>query len=81
MNTEPFSAQNRIKILKEAENMANLTAKELSALEDQLAGEEILVKKYTAFAEQCTDNALKAKCNSIANTHRKHYNTLLGYLR
>jgi len=61
--------------------MANLTSKELAALEDQLAGEEILVKKYTTFAQQCTDSALKTKWGAIADTHRKHYNTLLGYLR
>ncbi len=61
--------------------MPNLTSKELSALEDQLAGEEILVKKYRSFAEQCTDNALKTKCTSIADTHQKHFNTLLGYLK
>lgn len=61
--------------------MPNLTSKELSALEDQLAGEEILVKKYRSFAEQCSDNALRTKCTAIADTHQKHFNTLLGYLK
>ncbi len=61
--------------------MPNLTSKELSALEDQLAGEEILVKKYRTFSNQCTDATLKNKCSSIADTHQRHFNTLLGYLK
>ena len=61
--------------------MPNLTSKELAALEDQLAEEEILVKKYRTFADDCTDNALKSKCSAIADTHQKHFNTLLGYLK
>ena len=58
--------------------MPNLTSKELAALEDQLAEEEILVKKYRTFAD---DSALKSKCAAIADTHQKHFNTLLGYLK
>ena len=61
--------------------MPNLTSKELAALEDQLAEEEILVKKYRTFADDCTDSALKSKCSAIADTHQKHFNTLLGYLK
>lgn len=61
--------------------MPNLTSKELSALEDQLAGEEILVKKYRTFSNRCTDANLKNKCSSIADTHQRHFNTLLGYLK
>lgn len=58
----------------------NLTSKELSALEDQLNYESVLIKKYRTFAQQCSDQALKNKCNQIADRHQSHYNTLLGYL-
>ena len=40
--------------------MANLTAKELSALEDQLNYEQMLVKKYKAYSQAATDPQIKA---------------------
>ncbi len=61
--------------------MSNITAKELSALEDQLGYENVLIKKYRAFALQCTDTELQTKCNAIADKHQHHYNTLMGYLK
>lgn len=60
--------------------MANLTTKELSALEDQMGQEQILVKKYQTFAAQCQDQTLKNKCSEYASKHQAHFNTLLGYL-
>ena len=59
----------------------NLTTKELSALEDQLNYEQILIKKYRAFSSQCNDTQLKVKCNQIADKHQQHFNTLMGYLQ
>ena len=38
--------------------MANLTSKELTALEDQINSEQTLVKKYQAMASLCTDTKL-----------------------
>ena len=35
--------------------MANLTTKELTALDDQIRHEQVLVKKYQAMACLCTD--------------------------
>ncbi len=60
--------------------MADLTAKELSALTDQLSQEEVLVKKYRMYAQQLSDVQLKAKCEQIAAEHQNHYNTLMSYL-
>ncbi len=60
--------------------MQNLTSKELSALEDQLNYENLLITKYRTFAEQCTDPTLKSKCSSIADKHQDHFNTLMYYL-
>lgn len=60
--------------------MANITSKELSALEDQLNYESLLVTKYRTFSEQCTDQVLKDKCTQIADKHQKHFNTLMYYL-
>lgn len=60
--------------------MANLTTKELTALEDQLGYEQVLVKKYSAMAGQCTDPTIKTSLQSISQKHQQHYDKLLTYL-
>jgi len=61
--------------------MANLTSKELTALEDQIGHEQTLVKKYEAFAGLCSDTKIQQDFSCIANKHRQHYNTLVGFLQ
>lgn len=60
--------------------MANLTAKELTAIEDQLSVEQNLIKKYHMYAGQCQDTVLKQKCQEIAQKHQCHFDTLMGHL-
>ena len=60
--------------------MANLTAKELSALEDQLNCEQMLIKKFKAYAQVATDPQVKTTCEQIADQHKHHYDTLMGHL-
>lgn len=60
--------------------MSNLTEKELTAIGDQLAIEDNLIKKYDMYATQCEDMVLKQKCTDIANKHRCHFDTLLNHL-
>ena len=60
--------------------MANLTAKELTAIEDQLGIEQNLIKKYNMYAQTSGDGQLKTKCEQIASRHQCHYDTLLGHL-
>ena len=60
--------------------MANLTAKELSALEDQLNYEQMLVKKYKAYSQAATDPQIKASWEQMANQHKQHFDTLMGHL-
>ena len=57
-----------------------LTSKELTALEEQLSVEKVLIKKYRTIANNCTDKTLKSKCEEIATKHQNHYNKLLSYL-
>jgi hypothetical protein len=57
-----------------------LTEKELTAIEDQLGGEKLLVTKIRAYAQMCTDPQLKQKCESIASKHQTHYDQLLSFL-
>jgi hypothetical protein len=60
--------------------MASITSKELSALEDQLNCEQVLVKKYHTFAGQCVDPQLKTKCEQVAARHQDHFNRLMTHL-
>ncbi|MCI9068763.1 MAG: spore coat protein [Lachnospiraceae bacterium] len=60
--------------------MANLTTKELSALEDQLSMEQLLIKKYKMVASMATDQEIKTKCDQIANKHQEHFNRLMSHL-
>ena len=65
---------------KEAAAMPQLTAKELTALGDQLGMECSLVKKYEMYAQVCADPQLRTKCEETAAKHRNHYQALLGLL-
>ena len=46
--------------------MANLTSKELTALEDQIGCEATLVKKYEAMACLCPDEKVRRDLQPIA---------------
>lgn len=61
--------------------MANLTAKELNALEDQLGFEKMLTCKYQAAAQACTDEQLKTSYQTYAAQHQQNYTSLLAYLK
>lgn len=61
--------------------MANLTSKELSALEDQISYEQTLVKKYEAMACLCNDTKIQQDLNNFANKHRQHFSTLVNFLQ
>ena len=61
--------------------MPNITGKELAYIEDQLSHEEMLVKKYQAASNQCSDQALKTKFTQVAKIHQQHYQTLLNHLQ
>lgn len=60
--------------------MASLTSKELSAIEDQLNLEQVLVKKFKMYAQNASDPQLKTQCEQIAAKHQIHYTRLLQEL-
>ncbi|HIZ84024.1 MAG TPA: spore coat protein [Firmicutes bacterium] len=60
--------------------MANLTAKELSALEDQLNMEKLLIKKYKMVSSMAVDQEVKTKCEQVAAKHQEHFNRLMSHL-
>lgn len=61
--------------------MPHITSKELGAIGEALTLEENLVAKYSAYAAQATDAALKAKYEEIAANHRRHYDELYSHLK
>ena len=61
--------------------MANLTAKELTALEDQISHEQTLISKYRAMACLCNNTSIQQELNSAAQKHQQHYNTLVTFLQ
>ena len=54
--------------------MANLTTKELGALEDQLTFEKVMCCKYQDAMQQCS-------YQQYANQHRENYESLLKFLK
>lgn len=61
--------------------MANLTAKELTAISEQAGSEEMLVKKFESMAAMCTDTKIQQDLYGFANKHRAHYNTIISFLQ
>ncbi len=60
--------------------MANLTSKELTAIEEQLGAESVLIAKYKQLANTTEDPALSNSLNQIAQKHQNHFDTLYQFL-
>ena len=61
--------------------MTNLSEKELSALNDSLSEEGLLVKKFQMLASQTQDTEISNKFMEISKRHQKHYNDLYSLLK
>lgn len=61
--------------------MAQLSEKELSALNDLLADEQLLTKKFSMLAKQTNDSEIQQKFEQISQQHQGHFNTLYEYLK
>lgn len=61
--------------------MAQLSEKELSALNDLLADEELLTKKFSMLAKQTGDSEISQKYEQISRQHQEHFNSLYEYLK
>lgn len=60
--------------------MPNLSAKELTALGEQLGLEQMLVAKFSSMSNQSTDPQIKQKLADIAQKHQSHYDQLKTFL-
>jgi rubrerythrin len=61
--------------------LVNLTAKELTALEDQIGMEKTLVKKYQAMSSMCNDAKISQCLSDFAQKHQQHCTTLMTFLQ
>lgn len=61
--------------------MAKLSEKELSSLNDLLADEELMVKKFKMLAMQTQDQEIRQKYERIAEQHQGHFNALYAHLQ
>ena len=61
--------------------MANLTAKELTGISDQLDFEKVLWSKYQTAVQETQDSQLKSCFQQYADQHRQNYNCLLNFLK
>lgn len=60
--------------------MAQLSEKELSSIQELLADEDLLVKKFQMLAEHAQDEKVKSKMMEISNKHQEHLNELYSKL-
>lgn len=60
--------------------MAQLSEKELSCIQDLLADEDLLVKKFQMLAEHASDEKVKNKLMEISGKHQEHLNELYAKL-
>lgn len=60
--------------------MAQLSEKELSSIQELLADEDLLVKKFQMLAEHAQDEKVKSKMLEISNKHQEHLNELFSKL-
>ena len=66
---------------KEAQLLGQLSEKELSALNDLLADEELLTKKFKMLASHTQDPEIRQKYERISEQHQGHFNALYEQLR
>ena len=58
----------------------NLTTKELTAIEEQLGQEQLLIQKFRMYAQMTQDQQLRSSCEQIAAKHQIHKDKLLNLL-
>lgn len=61
--------------------MTQLSEKELSSLNDLLADEELLTKKFKMLASETQDPEIRQKYERISAQHQGHFNALYAYLK
>jgi rubrerythrin len=66
---------------REENKMAQITAKELSAISDLLSVEETVIAKYKEYACRASDSVLKNQYEQMAQRHQRHFDELYANLK
>ena len=61
--------------------MAQISEKELGTINDLIAEEGLLVKKFQMLAKQTEDTEIQQKYERISNQHQGHLNALYAHLQ
>ena len=61
-------------------SMNQISEKELSAVQDILSEEDLLIKKFKNLSDQCQDQEIKNKLLNISERHQKHFNSIYSQL-
>ena len=61
--------------------MAQITAKELTALSDLLGMEQLITQKYHCMASTATDAAIQDRYEQMAARHQRHFDELYSNLK
>ena len=57
-----------------------IEANNLKVISDQISYEALLNKKFSEYANICSDTNLKNLCNQASQTHKQNFNNLKTYL-
>jgi hypothetical protein len=57
-----------------------IEANNLKVISDQISYEALLNKKFSEYANMCSDANLKNLCNQASQTHKQNFNNLKTYL-
>jgi hypothetical protein len=57
-----------------------LDSNNLKVIQDQIAYEALLTKKYNEYSTMCTDQNLKNVCTQASQTHKQSFDSLKTYL-
>lgn len=60
--------------------MDTLSEKELSAVQDILSEEELLIKKFKMLSEHSQDRNIKDHLLDISDKHQEHFNAIYAQL-
>ncbi|MGN1155053.1 MAG: hypothetical protein ACI4TK_02640 [Agathobacter sp.] len=60
--------------------MSHLSEKELSSIQELLADEDLLVKKFKMLAEHAQNETVRSKMMEISDKHQEHFNELFSKL-
>jgi hypothetical protein len=63
-----------------ASSVGTMDTKDLSILQDEMHTEALLYKKCSVYSGYFNDPALKDVANRAAEHHRRHFDSLHGYL-